>query len=359
MYGRQAALASFTQKQWSSTRGWKYSVSTGQFTRPDTKNLITTLAYDNNLSAIRRLQSLELSQETEQVAAADTPIPPAENPQQPSGTENRYQAVDALLENESQQSEQESGMSRITQEALAKENEMVHKIRQQNIEAQQQFMYKDNPVHQVETDGNASDVSSITKLSEGSLSDDESLGSLSSIQSVSSKTTEKSSKFSFSLQTLNNIIKPDMTYQQAKDTAEAYFSHRQNRAVSQKDQLLYTFLQSRFPTEALQENSEQTDEGSTASTNTRKAGASDDGQQDPPEDLESSLTNTVEHQPQQFKVQDLVTPEESSLAENSLQDLSTITEPPGPPPKPPDTVDDQLLLSHEVPASSHNTGSQP
>ena len=76
MYGSEVARRCFDRSHWKATKGWKYINSTGTFDRPDSKNLLTTMAFDNNLSTIRRLQQINMfpdtNQDTPQVTAAAT-----------------------------------------------------------------------------------------------------------------------------------------------------------------------------------------------------------------------------------------------------------------------------------------------
>ena len=74
MYGSDIAKAAFASKHWRATKGWRYRASTGTFDRPDTKNLLTTMAFNNNLTAIRRLQHITIQENQQQ----------SENPNQPT-----------------------------------------------------------------------------------------------------------------------------------------------------------------------------------------------------------------------------------------------------------------------------------
>ena len=266
-YGRDAAISAFHSNHWKATRGWKYSHSTGTFSRPDTKNLITTMAFDNNLSTIRRLQSIALQ-------SAEQSPPSANNTEEESKTEaapngqntaeppsNRYTDVDGLLETKELQSDQKSvntssTTSGLTAAVLQQENEIVNRIKEEQLSAQQKLIYKNNPVRKVDMDTDSrSDVSSLSKASfESNEEDSVSIGSLQSMgDSIASgppAPKTKSNKFSFNFDVLNKIIDPKMSYEEVKSTAEAYFSHRQNREVSHKDQVLYSFLASKFPKEA-------------------------------------------------------------------------------------------------------------
>lgn len=122
---------------------------------------------------------------------------------------------------------------------------MVHKIKQQREKAQQ-LLYKDNVVQRVTIPDSSSVVSGLTNAS--LQSDDDSLASASSLQTIDTKRVKKERKpSSFNINILSKMITPGMTREEARITAEAYFSHQQNREITSKDRILHLFLDEHFP----------------------------------------------------------------------------------------------------------------
>ena len=264
MYGSETAKQAFTKAHWRATKGWRYRVSTGTFDRPDAKNLLTTMAYDNNLSAVRRLQNMSMAEKTEttaQVPSSQSTRSPSAASQSAIEASDRYVDVADLLTNTSSGQESNTDDSNstksfqsITAEVLQQENEMVHRIKQQRQQAQS-LLYKDNKVHNIAVpDEEQSQVSELTDESVGSDNSDSSV-SISSITSKDTSAPKKQgkkgkAKISFNFNILNQIVSPGMSYHQAKSAAEAYFSHKVNHETLNKDRILHTFLAQRFPEKA-------------------------------------------------------------------------------------------------------------
>lgn len=253
MYGSDIAKQCFNNSHWKSTKGWRYRAKTGTFERPDTKNLLMTMAYDNNLSSIRRLQQISLNNAASvppQIATTSPPSqPPSATNQSTNETADRYNDVAELLqetgsgENSTANS---SGVSGLTEAVLQQENEMMKKIKDQRQQAYN-LVYKDAAVKHIQVQDDQSVVSMLTDNSQEQ-SEDESVASSESITSASTTGSEKGNmKFTSSL--LHEIITPEMNYQDALKTAEAYFKHRVNKEILHKDRILHTFLAEKFPTQ--------------------------------------------------------------------------------------------------------------
>ena len=250
MYGSDIAKQCFTQQHWRATKGWRYRSKTGSFDRPDTKNLLTTMAFDNNLSSICRLQQLSLSTKPQELTSADpTPTPAHQRPttnQSTTESADRYNDVAGLLQDTGSTGTSDSsssGLSGLTEAVLQKENDMMVKIREQRNQAHK-LTFREAKVHHINISEDQSVVSRLTEQSQGS-SDEESLSSHESINSHS--TSGSKGKIRFNVTILDKIIKPNMSYTEALSTAEAYFSHKVNREKSTKDMILHNYLDQKFP----------------------------------------------------------------------------------------------------------------
>ena len=260
MYGSETAKLAFTRAHWRATKGWRYRVSTGTFDRPDSKNLLTTMAYNNNLSAVRRLQNMimkenEAQQEVEQPSR--TTVTARNNTNQSAGeTSDRYTDVAELLESTSNRedgsskagSQSSTSSHSLTAAVLQQENEMMYRIKQQHQQAQK-LVYNNSTVQQVAVQNDTNSV--ISDLTDESINsaDTDSQPSLSSVQSATTMEQSKGqgkAKINFNFNILNKIITPSMSFQQAKATAEAYFSHKLNHETSNKDRILHHFLDQKF-----------------------------------------------------------------------------------------------------------------
>ena len=245
MYGSEIAKHCFNHAHWKATKGWRYRSRTGTFDRPDTKNLLTTMAYDNNLSAIRRLQQISLTNRATEAPAAptSTTTSPHQSSQEVS---DRYNDVAALLQDTGSvdNSTNSSGGSGLTEAVIQQENDMMARIREQRSQAQK-LVYKGTAIQNVHVNEDQSVVSNLTDKSTDTL-EAESTGSCDSIKSEST-TNSQQGQMKFNQSLLSEIITPSMTYDEAITTAEAYFKHRVNRETSNKDRILHTFLATKFP----------------------------------------------------------------------------------------------------------------
>ena len=338
MYGKDVALEAFSSKHWKATKGWRYSVKTGTFQRPDTKNLISTLAYNQNLSAIRRLQTIALSEQQPptQPINRQTNNPPQQDSAEAS--DGRYTDVDALLTPDDPSEDEESKVSGLTDAALQQENEMVQRVK--NKSKIQQIPIGNQPVTSVDTVDYNSDVSSITDSS--ILSSDSSIvASDSSLQSTGDSTTlgapNKQKKFKFNQDVLASLIKPHMMYNEVKQTVEAYFSHHQNKQTLMKNRVLYKYLEEHFPDEVKRDPSSYEDD--TLQDQEIKTNRTTRNTPSDTSKLEA-LVSTPAAESDNNTPGDLTSPDQQNL--NSTADLST-----------------EATTEMNQPASSHNTGSRP
>ena len=248
------------------------------------------------MSSIWRLQQLSLNQTT---TASPPSVPPTTAPitvpnQSTTESADRYNDVAELLQETGSvdNSTTSSGVSGITETVLQQENEMMEKIREQRRQAQK-LVYKGSVVQKVQVQEDQSVVSMLTDTS-NNISKEESVQSYSSVTSGSTTSAKGQIKFTHTL--LNEIITPTMSYQEAMDTAEAYFTHRVNRETSTKDRVLHTFLASKYP----QQHKEQslgikinrTIVASTSATNQDKSATSIMDQEDLAE-LDKQIARTV------------------------------------------------------------------
>ena len=361
-YGKAPALAAFLPKHWKATKGWRYLPKQGTFERPDTKNLITTLAYNINHTAICRLQQIEIMAQTE-TQEVDTSHQPQQrrssNSQEPGEPPARYNDVNALLENTSNQSpdsqSSRSSVSGLTREAMQSELQMIQKIREQKAQVQEKLQEK-KVVSHISVVEECSDVSSLTDRSVDSLSESSlaSNTSLESALSVSPQEKKIDGKFILNFDILNKLIKPSMSYQEVKATAEAYFHHRQNHETINKDRVLYTFLAEKFPSIPIPCEEDQV---SRVDPNKKKNEVEAGETTVDEASLESGLSNTiatVTAQGTAVPPSDLTTPapyETEAHFDKQQTDMYVKTEPPN--------SHSETDKESEEPASGHNTGNQP
>ena len=330
MYGSDIAKAAFAPKHWRATKGWRYRASTGTFDRPDTKNLMTTMAFDNNLTAIRRLQQITMESTQQQ----------PENPTQPSSQStaqtatlasengNRYTEVEELLATTEDQSNASSDPSSFTQTVLQQEIDIVNKIKEERVKAER-LLPKSSKIPSINIIEDQSDVSVLTDQSV--VSEDQSVESVTSLQSCTDSRTTRGTaareyKHSLTTKILDKIITSDMSKEQAEKTAEAYYLHKMNHASNEKDKILQEYLQTRFVDSSYQVNKGQSSQATNFSEEVSK--------------MDKEL-----HTPQE---------EERSYDGASLEDISRTSEPH-------DKIHDHSLDREQVerPASSQNTGDQP
>ena len=122
-----------------------------------------------------------------------------------------------------------------------------------------------------------------------------------------------------------------MTAEQAKATAEAYFSHKLNYVTSHKDMILHTFLEKRFPPKdqsQLEKPPNYTDDNNAGSPSDQSIKSEDT--------KKSEFTREVQ------AMEDKLHHKQQAPTSNDTQKVGTST-------------DLQMPAKKEEPVSSHNT----